>query len=143
MASLPVLRMKIHWIFRVVSLFNYQGSLRSLSQATSLLYHIVFNLSSTFFKSFLSFFQCVLFFQTACLSYHNSFCLSSTFFKFFKLFELFELFELFLCFKQLRYLTISFVVCQLLFYFLFRKFYTSKWLLRESNPCYRRERAMS
>ena len=44
--------MKIHWIFRVVSLFNYQGCLFASLEATLLFYHNLFCLSSTFFKFF-------------------------------------------------------------------------------------------
>ena len=41
-----------------------------------------FQLVKHFFKKFLSFFDAFLFSRTACLSYHNSFCLSTSFLSF-------------------------------------------------------------
>ena len=60
-----LVQMKIHWIFRVVSLFNYQGCLFASLEATLLFYHNLFCLSSTFFKFFKLF--CLKFFQTVVL----------------------------------------------------------------------------
>ena len=57
MASLPVLRMKIHWIFRVVSLFNYQGSVCLLFASDFVILSHRFLLVKHFFKKFFKFFS--------------------------------------------------------------------------------------
>ena len=119
--------MKIHWIFRVVSLFNYQGSLRSFSQATSLLYHIVFNLSSTFFKSFLSFSMFAVLSNKLAYLITTRFVCQYLFSSFFKLFELFELFEFFLPFKRFVILSQAFLFVNYFFKIFFKSFYC--WIL--------------
>ena len=113
----PFLKMNVkEFSFSCVSLFNYQGSCRL---TTSIFYHIVFCLSSTFLKSFF-----------CCLSASLLFCDSHTrlshlhlsvknFFNFLKLFSVF-----FDCFvvvlRQLDYNIICFNICQYFFcFFLF------------------------
>ena len=95
--------MKIHWIFRVVSLFNYQGSKQlKLPQSASpdccaafasdfiILAQLIFNVKhffKVFSKSFLNCFKVVWIvlifrsFATALLSYHMFCSLSTAFFQ--------------------------------------------------------------
>ena len=126
--------MKIHWIFRVVSLFNYQGSFHSLFASDFVIISHRFLLVKHFFKKFLSFFDVLLFSRTACLSYHNSFCLSIPFFKFFKLFLIFRIVWTFRSFRTLRYLITSFLVCQQLFLLFFKSFFVAERRWRDLNP---------
>ena len=103
--SLSVLRMKIHWIFRVVSLFNYQGSDEIFDFVFAVCSHKRLCYSNTlyfqcqalflfFSKSFWSCFKVVgivskLFpFETAFVFYHSVCGLSIAFFIFFKIFLL-------------------------------------------------------
>ena len=83
--------MKIHWIFRVVSLFNYQGSFFvTLSSDFAILAHSILNVKH-FFKKFLEFSNfrnCLSFsnnlLESAFVSYHRVSDLSTTFLIFFK-----------------------------------------------------------
>ena len=94
-----VLRMKIHWIFRVVSLFNYQGPKRNFPFRCNRLRRIAvlfrsdsFSLSQLIFlvKHFLKVFWKVFWivlticsFQTALLSYHSVLWFVNNFFQLF------------------------------------------------------------
>ena len=75
----PFLKMNVkEFSFSCVSLFNYQGSCRLTA---STFYHIVFSLSSTFFKSFFRCLPALPLFSTAILDYHICISLSRTFLK--------------------------------------------------------------
>ena len=104
--------------FSCVSLFNYQGSCRLTA---STFYHIVFRLSSTFFKKF---FRCLSASLLFCDSYtrlSHLYLSVKNFFNFLKLFSVF-----FDCFvvvlRQLDYNIICFNTCQYFFVFLFFSF---------------------
>ena len=75
--------MKIHWIFRVVSLFNYQGSVVAAFASDSFILSQLIFIVKHFFKVFEKVFWIVLTicsFQTALLCYHRICGLSTIFF---------------------------------------------------------------
>ena len=78
--------MKIHWIFRVVSLFNYQGACLSLFASDFVIISHRFQLVKHFFKKFFKFFWCVVVLSNSLLILPQLFLFVNYFFQSFLIF---------------------------------------------------------